>query len=55
MNMGSVRMKLPIKEEVPLTGRKVKFLVFAPIMGYKWFKVFDTVNAPLTRAPISPQ
>lgn len=38
-----------------LTGRRVKFLVFATIMGYKWFKVIDTVNAPLFRAPISPQ
>lgn len=42
-------------KEVPLTGRRVKFLVFATIMGYKWFKVIDTVNAPLFRAPISPQ
>ena len=40
-------MKLIIKEEVPLTGRKPKILVFAPAMGYKWFKVISTVNAPL--------
>ena len=35
--------------------KKGKAPCFATIMGYKWFKVIDTVNAPLTRAPISPQ
>lgn len=34
-------------KEVLLTGRRAKFLVFAPVMGYKWFKVTNTVNAPL--------
>lgn len=34
-------------KEVPLTGRRPKILVFARVMGYKWFKVISTVNAPL--------
>lgn len=34
-------------KEMPLTGRRAQFLVFAPVMGYKWFKVTNTVNAPL--------
>lgn len=34
-------------KEMPLTGRRDKFLVFATFMGYKLFKVISTVNAPL--------
>lgn len=34
-------------KEMPLTGRRAKFLVFVPVMGYKWIKVISTVNAPL--------
>ena len=41
-------------KEMPLTGRRAKFLVFATFMGYKWFKVISTVNAPQCKAPISP-
>lgn len=33
-------------KEMPLTGRGAQFLVFAPLMGYKLFKVTNTVNAP---------
>lgn len=33
-------------KEMPLTGRGAKFLVFTPLMGYKLFKVTNTVNAP---------
>lgn len=42
-------------KEMPFTGRRDKFLVFATFMGYKWFKVTNTVNAPLLKAPISPR
>ncbi len=43
------RLQMPSTavKEVPLTGRRPKILVFAPVMGYKWFKVISTVNAPL--------
>lgn len=41
--------------QMPYNGRKrgapyrkrPKILVFARVMGYKWFKVISTVNAPL--------
>ena len=33
-------------KEMPLTGRRAKFLVFATFMGYKLFRVISTVNAP---------
>lgn len=43
------RLQMPFNglKRVTPYRKRVKFLVFAPIMGYKWFKVISTVNAPL--------
>lgn len=43
------RLQMPYnsRKRGALTGRRPKILVFAPVMGYKWFKVISTVNAPL--------
>lgn len=64
--MPSISVVIPQQDtrpQMPYSGRKrgapyrkkAKDSCFAPIMGYKWFKVACTVNAPLFKAPISPR